>query len=388
MKIHEYQAKEMLSGIGIAVPVGKVASSIEEAKDIVAWHKSDRLVIKAQVHAGGRGKAGGILLAGSKKEAVEAAKKILGMKLVTHQTGADGIAVRKVLIEEATGIKKELYTGIAIDREKCEPAVIACSQGGVEIEELLRNSPNLLLKERIESLDKIYPFKSRRLSYKLIGALPVAKEFDNLVQRLVKFFIKYDCSLVEINPLAITTDDRLLVLDAKINFDDNALFRHEDIRGLRDINEEDPLEVRASSHGLSYIKLQGNIGCMVNGAGLAMATMDLIKRSGGEPANFLDVGGGASAEQVGHAFKILLSDKKVKVILINIFGGMMRCDFLAKGIIEAAGRIRIDLPLVIRLKGTNLEEGKAILKASSLSFILAETMADAADRAVSLGKGG
>lgn len=388
MKIHEYQAKEMLSGIGIAVPVGKVASSIEEAKDIVAWHKSDRLVIKAQVHAGGRGKAGGILLAGSKKEAVEAAKKILGMKLVTHQTGADGITVRKVLIEEATSIKKELYTGIAIDRERCEPAVIACSRGGVEIEELLRNSPNLLLKERIESLEKIYPFKSRRLSYKLIGALPISKEFDNLVQRLVKFFIKYDCSLVEINPLAITTDDRLLVLDAKINFDDNALFRHEDIRGLRDINEEDPLEVRASSYGLSYIKLQGNIGCMVNGAGLAMATMDLIKRSDGEPANFLDVGGGASAEQVGHAFKILLSDKKVKVILINIFGGMMRCDLLANGIIEAAGRIRIDLPLVIRLKGTNLEEGKAILKSSSLSFILAETMADAADRAVSLGKGG
>lgn len=386
MKIHEYQAKELLSNIGIAVPVGKIASSIEEAKDILAWHKNDRLVIKAQVHAGGRGKAGGILLAESKEEAVEAARRILGMRLVTHQTGPEGIVVRKILIEEATNIKKELYTSIAIDREKDEPAVIACSHGGVEIEELLRNSPELLLKERIEASDRIYTFKSRRLSYKLIGALPISKEFDNLVQRLVKFFIAYDCSLVEINPLAITTDGRLLVLDAKINFDDNALFRHDNIRDLRDINEEDPLEFRASSHGLSYIKLQGNIGCMVNGAGLAMATMDLIKRSGGEPANFLDVGGGASAEQVGHALEILLSDKKVKVILINIFGGIMRCDLLAKGIIEAAGRIKIDLPLVIRLKGTNLEEGKALLKSSGLSFILTETMADAADRAVSMAK--
>ncbi len=386
MKIHEYQAKEMLSAIGIAVPIGRVASSQEEARDIIAWHKSDRLVIKAQVHAGGRGKGGGILLAKSKDEALDFAKSILGMRLVTNQTGPEGIVVRKILIEETTDIKKELYIGITIDRERAEPAVIACSQGGIEIEELIKNSPELLLKEKIDASDRIYPFKSRRLSYRLFGGSPVSREFDNLVQRLVKFFIRYDCSLAEINPLAITADDRLLVLDAKINFDDNALFRHEDIRGLRDFNEEDPLEVKASSHGLSYIKLQGNIGCMVNGAGLAMATMDLIKRSGGEPANFLDVGGGASAEQVGHALGILLSDKHVKVILVNIFGGIMRCDLLARGIIDAAEKIKVDLPLVIRLKGTNLEEGKAILNASGLSFILAETMADAAERAVSLAK--
>lgn len=386
MKIHEYQAKEMLSAIGIAVPIGRVASSHEEARDIIAWHKSDRLVIKAQVHAGGRGKGGGILLAKSKDEALEFAKSILGMRLVTHQTGPEGIVVRKILIEEKTDIKKELYIGITMDRERGEPAVIACSQGGVEIEELIKNSPDLLLKENIEASDRIYPFKSRRLSYRLLGGSPVSREFDNLVQRLVKFFIRYDCSLAEINPLAITADDRLLVLDAKINFDDNALFRHEDLRGLRDFNEEDPLEVKASSHGLSYIRLQGNIGCMVNGAGLAMATMDLIKRSGGEPANFLDVGGGASVEQVGHALGILLSDKNVKVILVNIFGGIMRCDLLARGIIDATEKIKVDLPLVIRLKGTNLEEGKAILRSSGLSFILAETMADAAERAVSLAK--
>lgn len=386
MRIHEYQAKELLSSLGIQVPVGKVVSSQGAAKDAVTWHKSDKLVIKAQVHAGGRGKAGGILLANSKEEAIEAAKRILGMRLVTHQTGPEGLVVRKILIEEATSIKMELYIGIAIDREKGEPIVIACGQGGVEIEELSRSYPDLILRETIESSDGIYSFKSRRLSYKLTGPLPISKEFDNLVQRLVKFFIKYDCSLVEINPLAVTKDDRFLVLDAKINFDDNALYRHDDIRGLRDIDEEDPLEVRATSHGLSYIKLQGNIGCMVNGAGLAMATMDLIKGSGGEPANFLDVGGGASAEQVGHALEILLSDNKVKVILINIFGGIMRCDLLASGIIEAARRIRIDLPLVIRLKGTNLEEGKEILKSSGLSFMLAETMEDAANRAVSLAR--
>lgn len=386
MKIHEYQAKEMLSATGIAVPIGRVASSQEEARDIIAWHKSDRLVIKAQVHAGGRGKGGGVLLAKSKDEALDFAKTILGMRLVTRQTGPEGIVVRKILIEEATDIKKELYIGITIDRERGEPAIIVCSQGGIEIEELIKNSPGLLLKENIDASDRIYPFKSRRLSYGLFGGSPVSREFDNLVQRLVKFFIKYDCSLAEINPLAITADDRLLVLDAKINFDDNALFRHEDIRGLRDINEEDPLEVKASSHGLSYIRLQGNIGCMVNGAGLAMATMDLIKRSGGEPANFLDVGGGASAEQVGHALGMLLSDKNVKVILVNIFGGIMRCDLLARGIIEAAEKIKVDLPLVIRLKGTNLEEGKAILRSSGLSFILTETMADAAEKAVSLAK--
>ncbi|MEK7825750.1 MAG: ADP-forming succinate--CoA ligase subunit beta [Nitrospirota bacterium] len=386
MKIHEYQAKEMMSAIGISVPIGRVASSQEEARDIIAWHKSDRLVIKAQVHAGGRGKGGGILLAESKDQAVEAANKILGMRLVTHQTGPEGIAVRKILIEETTDIKKELYIGIAIDRERGEPAVIASNQGGVEIEELIKNSPDLLIKEKIDASDRIYPFKSRRLSYRLFGGSPVSREIDSLVQKLVKFFIRYDCSLAEINPLAITADDRLLVLDAKINFDDNALFRHEDIRELRDFNEEDPLEVKASSHGLSYIRLQGNIGCMVNGAGLAMATMDLIKKSGGEPANFLDVGGGASAEQVGHALGILLSDKNVKVILVNIFGGIMRCDLLARGIIDAAEKIKVDLPLVIRLKGTNLEEGKAILRSSGLSFILAETMADAAERAVSLAK--
>ncbi len=386
MKIHEYQAKELLSAAGIAVPIGRVASSQEEARDIIACHKSDRLVIKAQVHAGGRGKGGGILLAKSKDEALDFAKTILGMRLVTHQTGPEGIVARKILIEEATSIKKELYIGITIDRERGEPAVIVCNQGGIEIEELIKNSPGLLLKENIDATDRIYPFKSRRLSYRLFGGapVPVLREFDSLVQRLVKFFIEYDCALAEINPLAITADDRLLVLDAKINFDDNALFRHEDIRGLRDVYEEDPLEVKASSHGLSYIRLQGNIGCMVNGAGLAMATMDLIKRSGGEPANFLDVGGGASAEQVGHALAILLSDKNVKVILVNIFGGIMRCDLLARGIIEAAEKIKVDLPLVIRLKGTNLEEGKAILRSSGLSFILAETMADAAERAVSL----
>ncbi|MEK7872140.1 MAG: ADP-forming succinate--CoA ligase subunit beta, partial [Nitrospirota bacterium] len=332
----------------------------------------------------GRGKGGGILLAESKDQAVEAANKILGMRLVTHQTGPEGIAVRKILIEETTDIKKELYIGIAIDRERGEPAVIASNQGGVEIEELIKNSPDLLIKEKIDASDRIYPFKSRRLSYRLFGGSPVSREIDSLVQKLVKFFIRYDCSLAEINPLAITADDRLLVLDAKINFDDNALFRHEDIRELRDFNEEDPLEVKASSHGLSYIRLQGNIGCMVNGAGLAMATMDLIKRSGGEPANFLDVGGGASAGQVGHALGILLSDKNVKVILVNIFGGIMRCDLLARGIIDAAEKIKVDLPLVIRLKGTNLEEGKVILRSSGLSFILAETMADAAERAVSL----
>ena len=386
MKIHEYQAKELLSAIGISVPTGRVATSLEEARDIIAWHKSDRLVIKAQVHAGGRGKGGGILLAESKDQAIEAANKILGMRLVTHQTGPEGIVARKILIEETTGIKKELYIGITIDRERAEPAVIVCSQGGIEIEELIKNSPELLLKEDIDAPDRMYPFKSRRLSYRLFGGAQLSRAFDNLVQRLVKFFIKHDCSLAEINPLAITADDRLLVLDAKINFDDNALFRHEDLRGLRDVNEEDPLEVKASSHGLSYIRLQGNIGCMVNGAGLAMATMDLIKRSGGEPANFLDVGGGASAEQVGHALAILLSDKNVKVILVNIFGGIMRCDLLARGIIEAAEKIKVDLPLVIRLKGTNLEEGKTILKSSGLSFILAETMVDAAKRAVSLAK--
>jgi succinyl-CoA synthetase beta subunit len=385
MKIHEYQAKSVLKKYGVAVPRGEMATTREEAEAVAKslfGAGAAGVVVKAQIHAGGRGKGGGVKIAKSVDEAGELAGKMLGMTLVTHQTGPEGRVVRRLLIEETLPIEKELYLGILLDRAEARLVFMASAAGGMEIEQVAAEHPEAILKEYIEPGMGLEAFQARKLAFKL-GLRP--QQINQAVQfftALYKAYEQTDASLVEINPFITTTDGRLFALDAKVNFDDNALFRHADLRELRDITEEDPLEFEASKYNLNYIKLEGNVGCMVNGAGLAMATMDIIKYAGGMPANFLDVGGGANAEQVTHAFEILLSDKHVKAVLINIFGGILRVDTLATGVVEAARKTNIKLPIVLRLEGTNVEAGREILKQSGLNFIVADTMKDAAEKVV------
>jgi succinyl-CoA synthetase beta subunit len=385
MKIHEYQAKTLLAKYGVAVPRGEVATTRDEAqtaaKNLFSAGAAG-VVVKAQIHAGGRGKGGGVKIAKSADEAGDIAAKMLGMKLVTHQTGPEGRIVKRLLIEETLPIERELYLGIVIDRAAACPVFMASASGGMEIEQVAATNPEAILKEYIDPAVGFQAFQARKLAFglglKAEQIAPAAK----LLTALYKAFEACDGSLAEINPFVTTTDGRLIALDAKINFDDNALFRHKDLKELRDTDEEAPLEVEASKYGLNYIKLDGNVGCMVNGAGLAMSTMDIIQYAGGAPANFLDVGGGANAEQVTHAFEILLSDKNVKAVLINIFGGILRVDTLAQGVVEAAKSTKIQLPIVLRLEGTNVEQGREILKKSGLNFIVAETMKDAAEKVV------
>jgi succinyl-CoA synthetase beta subunit len=389
MKIHEYQAKAILKKYGVAVPRGEMAESREEAeaaaKNLFAAG-ADGVVVKAQIHAGGRGKGGGVKIAKSVEQAGEIASKMLGMKLVTHQTGPEGRIVSRLLIEETLPVEKELYLGIVVDRAEARSVFMASASGGMEIEQVAAQNPGAILKEYIDPGMGLEPFQARKLAFSLGLKAPQIQESVRFMTALYRAFDETDSSLSEINPFVSCSDGRLFALDAKINFDDNAMFRHSDIRALRDISEEDPLEVEASKYSLNYIKLDGNVGCMVNGAGLAMATMDIIKHAGGMPANFLDVGGGANAEQVTHAFEILLSDRNVKAVLINIFGGILRVDTLASGVVEAARTTKISLPVVLRLEGTNVEQGREILKQSGLNFIVAHTMKDAAEKVVAAAK--
>ena len=386
MKIHEYQAKEILRGFGVPTPRGRVTDSPEEAGRI-AKEYGGRAVVKAQVHAGGRGKGGGVKLAKTPDEAVELARKIIGMQLVTHQTGPGGQKVKKVLVEEALDIARELYIGITLDRVIGRPVMMASKQGGMEIEVVAAKDPDAIVKEAFDPAWGLQPFQARKLADALGLTGETHKKAVGFLIALAKAYVATDASLAEINPLLITGGGDVVALDAKMNFDDNALFRHPDIREYRDLDEEDPLEVEASKFGLNYIKLDGNVGCMVNGAGLAMATMDIIQYAGGRPANFLDVGGGANEEQVKNAMRIILSDSNVKAVLINIFGGIMRCDIIATGVVNAIKEIGIKIPVVVRLEGTNVEEGKAILKSSGLAVIPANDMKDAAEKVIaSLGK--
>jgi succinyl-CoA synthetase beta subunit len=390
MKIHEYQAKAILKKYGVAVPRGEMAQSRDEAeaagKKLLAAGATG-VVVKAQIHAGGRGKGGGVKIAKSVEEAADLASKMLGMTLVTHQTGPEGRVVRRLLIEETLPIEKELYLGIVIDREEAKPVFMASVAGGMEIEQVAAENPDAILKEYITPGMGLKPFQARKLAFQLGLKPQQINQAVQLMAGLYKAFEETDSSLMEINPFITCSDGRLFALDAKMTFDDNGLFRHPELKELRDITEEDPLEVEASKYSLNYIKLDGNVGCMVNGAGLAMATMDIIKYAGGMPANFLDVGGGANAEQVTHAFEILLSDKSVKAVLINIFGGILRVDTLARGVVEAANKTNIQLPVVLRLEGTNVEQGREILKQSGLNFIVAETMKDAAEKVVAAARG-
>jgi len=391
MKIHEYQAKAILKKYGVAVPRGSMATTREEA-EAAAKELFDAgatgVVVKAQIHAGGRGKGGGVKIAKSLAEAVELAGKILGMTLITHQTGPEGRVVRRLLIEETLPIEKELYLGILVDRGEGKPVFMASSAGGMDIEQVAAERPEAILKQYVDPGLGLEPFQARKIAFALGLKGSQVNAAVQFLTGLYRAFLETDASLVEINPFVSCTDGRLFALDAKLTLDDNALFRHADLRELRDVTEEDPLEVEASKYNLNYIKLDGNVGCMVNGAGLAMATMDIIKYAGGMPANFLDVGGGANAEQVAHAFEILLSDKNVKAVLINIFGGILRVDTLATGVVEAARKTNIQLPVVLRLEGTNVEEGRRILKESGLNFVIAQTMKDAADKVVAAAKGG
>ncbi|HWC15450.1 MAG TPA: ADP-forming succinate--CoA ligase subunit beta [Terriglobales bacterium] len=385
MKIHEYQAKGILAKYGVAIPRGELATTKDEgfevAKRLMAAGAKG-IVVKAQIHAGGRGKGGGVKLAKNPDEAAELAGKILGMQLVTHQTGPQGQKVQRLLIEEILPIERELYLGIVLDRASSRLVFMASSSGGMEIEEVAAKDPRAILKETINPTVGFQGFQARKLAFGLGLKPEQVNPAVQLMTGLYRASVDTDASLCEINPFITTTDGRVFALDAKMNFDDNALFRHKDIKELRDIAEEDPLEVEASKYSLNYIRLDGNIACMVNGAGLAMATMDIIQYAGGMPANFLDVGGGANAEQVEHAFQILLSDRYVKAVLINIFGGILRVDTLAKGVVEAAKKTKISLPVVLRLEGTNVEQGREILKQSGLNFIVADTMKDAAEKVV------
>jgi len=390
MKIHEYQAKAILKKYGVAVPRGQEADNREQAEAVAKslfQEGAGGVVVKAQIHAGGRGKGGGVKIAKSVEEAGELASKILGMTLVTHQTGPEGRVVRRLLIEETLPIERELYLGIVLDRAEAKPAFMASQAGGMEIEQVAAENPNAILKEYIGPGVGLGPFQARKLAFGLGLKPDQINQAVKFMTGLYRAFEETDSSLMEINPFITCSDGRLFALDAKMNFDDNALFRHPELKELRDITEEDPLEVEASKYNLNYIKLDGNVGCMVNGAGLAMATMDIIKYAGGMPANFLDVGGGANAEQVTHAFEILLSDKNVKAVLINIFGGILRVDTLARGVVEAANKTQIQLPVVLRLEGTNVEQGREILEQSGLNFIVAKTMKDAAEKVVAAAQG-
>ena len=380
MKIHEYQAKELFKKYNIPIPEGGVAFKPEEAHRVAENLGRFPVVVKAQIHAGGRGKGGGVKLAGSMDEVGSVAGDIVGMNLVTHQTGPEGKKVRKVLVEQGLNIAKELYLSIIPDRETAKVVVMASEAGGMDIEAVAATTPEKIIKVYIDPLVGIQPYHCRQAAFGLKLSPTAMKPFVSMLGNLYRLFIDYDCSLVEINPLVITAEETVIALDAKVDFDDNALYRHKDILDYRDIHEEDPLEVEASKFNLNYIKLDGNVGNMVNGAGLAMATMDIIKLAGAEPANFLDVGGGASAEMVENGFRIMLSDKNVKGILINIFGGILRCDVLAEGVVRAAEKTGIDVPVVVRMEGTNVEEGRKILADSGLSLITATDMKDAAEK--------
>ena len=381
MKIHEYQGKDILKKYKVPLPKGAVADNPADAKKI-AESFGNTVVVKAQIHAGGRGKGGGVKVVKNPGEAEKAAEKILGMTLVTHQTGPEGRLVKKVLVEEGMEIKKELYLGITIDRASSRPVIMASEAGGMDIEEVAANTPEKILKETIDPALGILPYQARKLVFGLNAEPELIREMTSFIIKLYNAFKGEDCSLAEINPMVITGDNRVLALDAKISFDDNALYRHKDTVELRDLDEEEELEVEASKYNLNYIKLDGNIGCMVNGAGLAMSTMDIIKLAGGEPANFLDVGGGADAEMIENAFRILLSDKNVKGVFINIFGGILRCDTLATGIVQAAKHLNLQIPVVVRMEGTNVKEGKEILKSSGLALITENGMKNAAERIV------
>src|SRR5438034_3873619 len=387
MKIHEYQAKAILARYGVTTPRGEVAFTKEEALQAAQRLKSNICVVKAQIHAGGRGKGGGVKLARSAEEAADIAGHILGMKLVTPQTGPAGRIVKRVLIEEGLDIQRELYLGLLVDRASGSAVFMASAAGGMEIEEVAKQNPDAILRETIHAAVGLQPFQARKIAFGL--GLP-AEAVSNAVpflQALYRAFTDTDASLVEINPCVLTGDGRLVALDAKMTFDDNALFRHKDLRELRDLDEEDPLEVEASKYSLNYIKLDGSVACMVNGAGLAMATMDIIKYAGGSPANFLDVGGGASAEQVKNAFRILMSDPSVRAVFINIFGGILRCDVLATGVVAAAKELQLKVPVVVRMEGTNVELGQQILRDSGLNFTVADGMKDGAEKVVQLAGG-
>jgi succinyl-CoA synthetase beta subunit len=387
MKIHEYQAKALLRAFAIPVPAGDVADTPAQAR-AVAEKIGGRVVVKAQVHAGGRGKAGGIKLADDPAGAESAARQILGMRLKTPQTPPEGILVLKVLVEEASAVARELYLSITLDRARATPVAMASEAGGMEIEEVAARSPEKILREWAHPALGLGDFQARRLAFGLGLAGETLKQAVALVRNLFALYLAKDGALVEINPLVVTRDGRVLALDAKLNFDDNALYRHPEIAALQDTHEEDPLDVEASKYGLNYIKLEGNVGCMVNGAGLAMATMDIIKLAGGEPANFLDVGGGASPEQIENAFRILSSDPSVKAVFINVFGGILRCDRLAEGVIAAVKKLGLRLPVVVRMEGTNVELGKKMLAESGLALTTADDMGDGARKVVALARGG
>jgi succinyl-CoA synthetase beta subunit len=386
MKIHEYQAKAILARYGVPVPVGEVVTDAADAAAVAARLGGGTVVVKAQIHAGGRGKGGGVKVVKGPEEAARAAIAMMGMRLVTHQTGPAGQIVQRLLVEQGLRIKRELYLGIVIDRSTERPVLMVSPDGGVEIEKVAEETPERIFKEFIHPGVGLSAFQARKLAFALGLEGPQVAQAGKVMSAVYDAFTATDASLIEINPLIITEEGSVLALDAKMTFDDNALFRHADFKPLRDVAEEDPLEVEASKFSLNYIKLDGTIGCMVNGAGLAMATMDIIKLAGGEPANFLDVGGGANAEQIRNAFKILMSDSSVKAVLINIFGGILRCDVLAEGVIAAVKELGVPVPIVIRMEGTNVEKGKQMLHQSGLNFATADTMSEAADKVVALAR--
>ncbi|AJY76556.1 ADP-forming succinate--CoA ligase subunit beta [Paenibacillus beijingensis] len=386
MNIHEYQGKEVLKQYGVAVPEGKVAFTVDEAVDAAKSLGTSVVVVKAQIHAGGRGKAGGVKVAKSLDEVRAYASDILGKTLITHQTGPEGKEVKRLLIEQGCDIKKEYYVGVVVDRATGRVVMMASEEGGTEIEEVAAATPEKIFKEVIDPAVGLLPFQAQRLAYAINIPKDLVRKAVQFMTALYTAFVDKDCSIAEINPLVVTGDGNVMALDAKLNFDSNALFRHKDIQALRDLDEEDAKEIQASKYDLSYIALDGNIGCMVNGAGLAMATMDIIKYYGGDPANFLDVGGGATKEKVTEAFKIILSDENVKGIFVNIFGGIMRCDVIADGVIAAAREIGLDRPLVVRLEGTNVDLGKQMLNESGLNIVAADSMADGAQKIVALVK--
>ena len=386
MNIHEYQGKEILKQYGVTVPNGQVAFTVDEAVEAAGKLSSQIYVVKAQIHAGGRGKAGGVKIAKSLDEVRIFASELLGKVLITHQTGPEGKEVKRLLIEEGCDIKKEYYVGLVIDRKTGRMTMMASEEGGTEIETVAEQTPERIFKAEIDPVVGLMPFQARRLAYQIHIPKDLVNKAVKFMMSLYQAFVEKDCSIAEINPLVITGDGEVMALDAKLNFDSNALFRHQDILALRDLEEEDPKEIAASEHDLNYIALEGNIGCMVNGAGLAMATMDIIKFYGGEPANFLDVGGSATKERVTEAFKLILSDQQVKGIFVNIFGGIMKCDVIASGIVEAAKQISLDCPLVVRLEGTNVDLGKQILRDSGLHIVTAGSMDDGAEKIVSLVK--
>ena len=380
MKIHEYQAKELFRKYNVPVPDGNVAFSVDEAKTSAAKLGGFPVVVKAQIHAGGRGKGGGVKLASSMEEVETLANEILGMTLVTHQTGPEGKLVKKLLIEAGQKIEKELYLSLLVDRATASIVIMASRDGGMDIEEVAAKTPERIIKVYVDPLMGIQGYQLRQVGFGLKIPPAAMKQFSGLLSNLYQFFIANDCSMVEINPLILTSDDKVLALDAKVDFDSNALYRHKDLMGLRDLDEEDPLEVEASKYNLNYINLDGNVGNIVNGAGLAMATMDIIKNAGATPANFMDVGGGASSEQVENAFRIILADDKVKTLLVNIFGGILRCDIFARGVVDAARKTGINIPVVVRMEGTNVDEGKKILNDAGLNLTSAVDLSDAAQK--------